>query len=1074
MTPARLQTIEEIFHAALDRPTEEIGSFLDATCQGDTSLRAELETLLAAREEAGHFIETPALDLAAKILEEGQPELLIGRRIGHYELSRRIGAGGMGEVYLAADVTAGRKAALKLLPARFTGDRQRLDRFVREAHAVVALNHPNILTIYEIGEDRSIHYIASELIDGETLRLRLERGPMKAEEALDVASQVASALVAAHEAGIVHRDIKPENIMLRPDGYVKVLDFGIAKLAAPEMPSATSEKEEVPLAETHFGAIFGTARYMSPEQVRGEGVDQRSDIWSLGAVLYELVAGHAPFSGASAEEVMTSILETEPPPLANQVEPILRRTLCKGADERYQSARELLEALKGVHRRMDLSAESEKLSTTPFWKHWIRSPAAAVLAILAAFLVLAFPFYWQRNQTVPAREKSIAVLPFENLSENNEHASFGAGIQDDLLTSLAQIHDLKVISRTSVMAYQKLDGRNIREIGQALGVANVLEGTVRRAGDRVLVNVQLIDARNDRHLWAERYDRTVADAIGLQGELATQIAVALKATLEPEEKTRLRIEPTTNAEAYVLYLTALGKEEEDEIAAEHLYVQATAIDPNFALAYARASVLNSWNLAQPHPERKAKARAQAEEALRLAPTSGEAHMALGLCFYVAEKRYDLALREFEIAAATLPNNAWIYTYIGGIYRRQGRWHDALASFERALSLDPRNARIAFRAANNDLSVRDWPRAIAGFNRVLKTAPDPDARIALAYLEVFRNGNPVAGRKVLQNIPPGVDPGGRVTVARWDLAMLERDYATAEKIVNDSPLEDSPWAGYDPKTYYQGRTALARGDIESAQRYFAAARLGIEKRVRDDPTDPEHHAELGLLYAYMHRKEDAIRESRRALELDPESQNAFHGPRWASNLALVYALVGEQDQAITLIERLLSTPGPIQWPAYPSNITLADLRLRWEWDSLRSSPRFQKILAGPEPKTSLTTIAAVAPEKSIAVLPFENLSADQQSAYFAAGVEEEILTDLSRVADLKVTSRNSTRFYEAGQPRNSREIGRQLGVAHLLEGSMQRGRRSLAHSRPTHRRADRFASLGADLRSRDGRSFRPPK
>ena len=352
--------------------------------------------------------------------------------------------------------------------------------------------------------------------------------------------------------------------------------------------------------------------------------------------------------------------------------------------------------------------------------------------------------------------------------------------------------------------------------------------------------------------------------------------------------------------------------------------------------------------------RKAKARAQAEEALRLSPTLGEAHMALGLCLYWGEKKYDAALKEFEVAAATSPNNAEIYNYVGGIYRRQGRWRESVASFERALSLDPRNCSIAFLAGNNHLFLRDWPAAAACYNRALEIAPDFAApKIGLAYLEVFRNGNPAAGRKILQNIPAGIDPDGAVALARWDLAMLERDYATAEKILTDSPLEDFPWAGDAPKTFYQGRIALARGDIESAQRYFAAARPAIEKRVRDDPDVAERHARLGLLYAYMQRKEDAIRESRRAVELEPESQNAFHGALWAANLALVYALVGEPDQAITLIERLLSTPGAVQWPDFPSSITLADLRLRWEWDSLRSNPRFQKILAGPEPKTVLT-------------------------------------------------------------------------------------------------------------------------
>src|SRR4029450_6615480 len=284
-------------------------------------------------------------------------------------------------------------------------------------------------------------------------------------------------------------------------------------------------------------------------------------------------------------------------------------------------------------------------------------------------------------------------------------------------------------------------------------------------------------------------------------------------------------------------------------------------------------------------------------------------------------------------------------------RREGRWRESVASFERALSLDPRNADIAFLAGNNHLFQRDWSAATACYNRALEIAPNfAYPKIGLAYLEVFRNGNPTGGRNILQNVPAGIDPDGSVTLARWDMAMLERDYATAEKALADSPLEAFPWAFRTPKTFYQGRTALARGDIESAQRYFDAARPAIEKRVRDDPDLAERHARLGLLYAHMQRKEHSIRESRRAIELEPENQNAFQGTHWAINLALVYALLGEPDQAIRRIERLLSTPGPGEMPDFCGSITLADLCLRWEWDSLRTNPRFQKILAGPEPKT----------------------------------------------------------------------------------------------------------------------------
>src|SRR5881392_2095656 len=353
MTPARLQTIEEIFYAALDQEPDDVARFLETACEGDQVLRRKVEALLASRQRVGNFIEDSALGIATRIIENGQADLLVGQTFGHYKISKRIGSGGMGEVYLATDVTAGRKAALKLLPARFTGDAERLKRFQQEARAVVGLNHPNILTVYEIGEDHSTHYIASELIEGETLRQRLTRGRMELSEAVDVAIQVASALAAAHEAGIVHRDINPGNIMLRPDGYVKVLDFGIAKLAEQEVPVTIPTDEALLLVETNLGSIVGTARYMSPEQALGAPVDKRTDIWSLGVVLYEMVTGHQPFTGETPREVMTSILEKEPLPLTSynkqtlpELQQIISKTLRKDRKERYQSAHELLEALK--------------------------------------------------------------------------------------------------------------------------------------------------------------------------------------------------------------------------------------------------------------------------------------------------------------------------------------------------------------------------------------------------------------------------------------------------------------------------------------------------------------------------------------------------------------------------------------------------------------------------------------------------------------------------------------------------------------------------------------------------------
>jgi TolB-like protein/DNA-binding winged helix-turn-helix (wHTH) protein/Flp pilus assembly protein TadD len=545
-------------------------------------------------------------------------------------------------------------------------------------------------------------------------------------------------------------------------------------------------------------------------------------------------------------------------------------------------------------------------------------------------------------------EKSIAVLPFANLSDDKENAFFTEGVQDDILTALAKFSDLKVISRTSVASYVAGPNRNLREIGQELGVAHVLEGSVRRAGGKVRVTAQLIEMRTNTHLWAETYDRDLADVFAIQSDIAQRIATALEAKLVPEEKARLDAKPTTNPEAYVLYVTARGTE--NVVEAEKMYMQAIALDPGFALAYAQASILNSWSSVYDLTQ-KPKARALAEEALRLSPALGEAHMALGLCLYWGEKKYDAALKEFEIAAAASPNNAEVHGYIGGLYRRQGRWRQSVASLERARSLDPRNHGIAFLTANNYLFLRNWGAAAAGFNRSLALKPDYVLpKIGLAYLEVFRDGNPAAARKILDEISGRDETRGILAMARWDLAMLARDYAAAEKILAESPPEDFSPAGNAQKPYYQGRVALARGDSEAAQRYFAAVAPETEKLARANANEASHHADLGRLYAYMGRTEDAIREGRQALEIEPENQNAFHGAAHAANLALVYALVGESDQAITLIERLLSTPGPVECSDYPNNITLADLRLRWEWDSLRNNPRFQKILAGPEPKT----------------------------------------------------------------------------------------------------------------------------
>src|SRR5437588_3103658 len=583
MTPARLQTIEEIFYAALDQEPDQVARFLDTACGGDELLRRKVEALLASRQRVGTFIDTPAAGIATRIIENSQADLLVGQTFGHYKISKRIGSGGMGEVYLATDVTAGRKAALKLLPARFTGDAERLKRFQQEARAVVALNHPNILTVYEIGEDHSTHYIASELIEGETLRQRLARGRMQVGEALDVAVQVASALAAAHEAGIVHRDINPGNIMLRPDGYVKVLDFGIAKLAEQEDPMPKEEARL--LVETNLGAILGTVPYMSPEQARADLVDKRTDIWSLGVVLYEMVTGHQPFMGETPRQVMTSILEKEQSPLTTynkqtptELRQIIGKALRKDRTERYQSVSEMLRALKNLRHKLELKA-------LPPWLRWIRSPTAVVFLLLVAALALALPFYWHRNPTTSLPpEKSIAVLPFADLSKAKDQEYFCDGISEEILDGLARVDGLRVVGRTSSFSF-KGKNANVSEVGKRLNVENVLEGSVRRESNRVRITALLINGRNGFQLLSESYERELKGVFAVQDEITRSIVEALKVKLAVS----LPVHEQRNTEAYELYLQGLffsnKSSEADLRRALDFLKSALEKDPTFSRAW---------------------------------------------------------------------------------------------------------------------------------------------------------------------------------------------------------------------------------------------------------------------------------------------------------------------------------------------------------------------------------------------------------------------------------------------------------------------------------------------------------
>ena len=899
--------------------------------------------------------------------EPSDTQTLSGSRFyQHYEVQTRadgtpheLGRGAMGVTYKALDVNLRVPVALKVINARFSSNPVARARFLREARAAARLRHPNVASVFHYGtltrasvaEGAEECFYAMEFVEGETLEARVRReGALPVALALRMARQVTRALTAAEKRGLIHRDLKPSNIMLAADEetssdtWVKVIDFGLAKAVAEDGAELSGE------TLLTQGGFHGTPQFASPEQIENAEMDVRSDIYSLGVTLWFALTGELPFEGRSLAEVRDRQLNRPLPEerlkdagVPPRLIALLRSMLSPDPEQRPRSAGALHEALLAG-------------ATTPPR----RRRTAVVLAAAALIAAAVAGFFLARSHPVTrAPVRTVAVLPFENLSNEAENAFFAEGIQDDVLTSLGKFKQLTVISRSSVLSYSADKPRNMREIGKQLGVSHLLEGSVRRANDRVLVNVQLIEAETQRQIWAERYDRTLYDALTLQGELATEIATAMQATFDSAEKSRVQSRPTSNPQAYVLYLRARSFELrptyllQDFQTAQTLYEQAIALDPDFALAHARlsATLAYIYRNSVPTAELKTAAHAEADAALRLQPDLGEAHLARALCFYRIERDYDAAMQELAIAERLLPNDANVEITSAFIDRRKGRWREALARIERALTRDPRNAQVAQELYNTHRMLRDWPAGKRAADRAIAFAPDLVLlRLERAYLDFWSSGDLASLQKALAKVPPNVDPDGNVTWMRWDAAMLARDFATAELIASGYGGETLPSVIGTPmpRSFLQACAVLAQGEPERANAFFESARQAMEADAQKSPSSAMRRARLGLLYSFMGRKEDAIREGLKATELQPESTDAFGGPVYSSILALIYARTGHQDEALALIERLLVTPGPVHF--YGAGMTLADLRSRWQWDPIRHDPRFQKIVSGPEPPT----------------------------------------------------------------------------------------------------------------------------
>jgi serine/threonine protein kinase/Tfp pilus assembly protein PilF len=636
-----------------------------------------------------------------------------GTLLGRYKIGSLIGAGGMGEVYLAEDTRLERIVALKILPDDLAADQQRMRRFIQEAKSASALNHPNIITIYEIGEAEATHFIATEFIEGETLRSAFSSGPLKLQQAVDISMQVAAALSAAHAAGIVHRDIKPENIMLRRDGYVKVLDFGLAKLTEKATERQFSEPEAMTLVNTEPGIIVGTVSYMSPEQARGQEVDARTDIWSLGVVLYQLITGREPFEAPTATDQIVSILERQPPLISfymqgipDELQRIMSRMLAKERDTRYQTAQELLDDLRQFKQRQEFEAElsrSMSLGEKGLAAIVQSGDAASVEEYKKQAVVGQKASKQSRASNVSRRRRSrkvidsIAVLPLANVSNDPNTEYLSDGITESIINSLSRLPKLRVMARSTVFRYK---GRQVdpQEVGSELGVRAVLTGRLLQLGDALMIGAELVDVSDGSHLWGEQYNRKPSDIFAVQEEIAREISDNLQLKLSGEEKQRLVKRYTENTEAYHLYLKGRyfwnKRTHENLEKGTEYFKQAIEADPAYALAY--SGLADSYALrgvALPPRDAFPRAIAASRKALEIDDTVAEAHTSLAFARMYFEWDWTGAESEFKRALELNPNYATAYQWYGRYLSAMGRTSESVVNLKTAQKLDPLSLSI---------------------------------------------------------------------------------------------------------------------------------------------------------------------------------------------------------------------------------------------------------------------------------------------------------------------------------------------------------------------------------------------
>jgi non-specific serine/threonine protein kinase len=867
---------------------------------------------------------------------------MIGKTISHFKILEKLGEGGMGDVYKAEDTNLDRLVALKFLPLEMTRDKDMKTRFIHEAKAASALDHPNICAIHEITEtDEGQLFISMGYYAGETVEEKVKQNPLEIDEAIDITIQIAQGVDKAHKKKIIHRDIKSANIIVTHDDMVKIVDFGIAKLAG---------QTQV----TKDGTSLGTASYMSPEQTLGKEVDHRTDIWSLGVVLYEMLTGLQPFQGDYEQAVVYSIMNEEPEPLTGlrtgipmELERIVNKTLAKDPNERYQHLDELIVDLKHVKKKPEKERTESYVPSPPpsADKKPARKrlfPIAASVFAIIAFVAGLFVFGGKEELSAPVPSgKSIAVLPFTAIGESKEDEYFSDGMHDDILTQVAKIHDLKVVSRTSVMRYKNTE-KSMREIAQELGVWSILEGSVRRTGGKVRIVAQLINAKTDEHVWAETYDRDYTDIFAIQTDVAENIATALKATLTSEEKSSIENAPTENMEAYDYYLKGkyywlnktVGR---GDMQAVEMLEKAVELDPDFTLAYAWLAIIDfalySHGHRDPTPERLEKGKAALEQATRLDPDLPEVHFAQAQYYADIEKDHKKALIEDLKALKERPNDSWINRETGRIYMVLGEWDTAEQYLLKSYELDPHGLEIAETVADFYIYMRDWHKAEYYADKAIASHPEENGAYKLSALIALMGYGDT--EKATRIIDEGVQFAGEQNMfaVRFEIDILSRRF---QELLDAA----EPFPTIDNYFLFKGVAYWFMGQKERAKNYFDSDRVTHELRVQTDPYSITY-SHLGLAYAGLGMKEKALQATKKAMELEPLNKYAFGGysgdggpdsHRWA---AYIYSMIGEYEKALDEIELLLTIP---------YYFTTWDLKLNPFWDPFRDHPRFQELIA----------------------------------------------------------------------------------------------------------------------------------